>query len=73
VDDGQQGDRAGLRRGGARRCLERLKLAAGRAVDDIPSAVSQLLANRVRGGEVVLAPAGYPFLEKPFCFLSVQK
>jgi hypothetical protein len=58
VDDGQQGDRPGRRgRAGAGRSFDRLKLAAVRAVDDVPAALAQLLPDRVGSGEVALAPA----------------
>jgi hypothetical protein len=36
--------------------FDRVKLAAGRAVDDVPAAIVELLADRVRRGEVALAP-----------------
>ena len=57
MDDGEQSDVA-RRRG----CLDRLgakalELAAGRAVDDIPSAVAQLEADAVGGVEVPRAAA----------------
>jgi hypothetical protein len=53
VDDREQGDdsRRGFGSGG-RRGLDRLELAACRAVDDVPPTFTQPLADRVGGLEV---------------------
>jgi hypothetical protein len=58
VDDREQ------RHGPSSRCrllsrgrLERLELASGRAVDDLPSSRVELLPEGVGGGEVTLQPA----------------
>jgi hypothetical protein len=53
VDDREQRDRACTRSWLARgRSLDRLQLAAGRAVDDFPTAFTQLLAQPVGSLEV---------------------
>jgi len=43
---------------------DRLQLAARRAVDDVPSAVAEPIANRVRGLEVALATPRDAFFEE---------
>ena len=65
MDDREQGDVARrsfrLRAG---RSLDRLQLAAVGAVDDIPSARAQLVANRIRGLEITVSPALDALVEK---------
>ncbi|MEO8744902.1 MAG: hypothetical protein ABI334_00225 [Candidatus Dormiibacterota bacterium] len=58
MHDGEQRDRAWNRwRRGARRRLLRLELAPFGRVDDLPPTLTQLLAQGIGGGEVVLPPA----------------
>jgi len=58
VDDRKQRDGAGLGLlAGLSWSFERLELAAFGAVEDLPPALAQALANGVSGREVALAPA----------------
>jgi hypothetical protein len=73
VDDREQCDRA--RRWSwfiAERRLDRLELAAGRAVDDVPPAFAQPLANRISGIEVALPPVLDALFEKPLSLLLIR-
>jgi len=51
-----------------RRCFQRRKLATRRAVEDVPSAGTQPLANRIGRLEVAIAPAFDAFGQELFCF-----
>src|SRR5205809_2591853 len=73
VDDGENRDptRRRLRFGGGR-SLDRLQLAAGGAVDDVPPAVAELRADRVGGREVSGSPALDARVEKSLSFLPIR-
>jgi hypothetical protein len=58
MDDGEQGYGSSYRRRTrGRRRLQRLKLTAPRAVEHLPAAGAQTLANLISGREIALAPA----------------
>jgi hypothetical protein len=58
VHDGEKRDGTGRGlRLGARLGFDRLELAAGRAVDGVPSAGAQLLPNCVRSFKIAISPA----------------
>jgi hypothetical protein len=64
MDDGEQCDgtrRSRLKSG--RGCLERPQLAALGAVEDLPAAVLQLPADRIRGFEITVSPARRALVE----------
>jgi hypothetical protein len=72
VDDRQRGDRARCCGRGRRRRLERLELAARRAVDDVPAALAQLLADRVRRLKVTGATKLDAPVEKLLSFCLIR-
>jgi len=73
MDDGEQRDAAqGRFRLGARGGFDSDKLASGRAVCDVPSGGTKLLANRVRGLEVPGSPALDALGEKLLSFVPIR-
>ena len=73
MDDREQGDVARRSfRVSAGRGLDRLQIAAVGAVQDIPSARAQLLANRIRGLEITVSPALDALVEKLLGGLSIR-
>ena len=73
MDDGEKGDGS---RGWRRRLIgwsaERLQLAAGRAVDDVPAAIAQLPANGVCRLEITRTATLDPLVEKTLRVFSIQ-
>jgi hypothetical protein len=73
VDDREQRDRAWTRsRLDRGRSLDRLQLAAGRAVDDVPTAFTQLIAQPVGGLEVAGPTKLDALLEDSLCFGPIR-
>jgi len=73
MDDREQrdGSRLSLRSIG-RLGFERLQLAAGRAVDHVPSAGTKRFTDRIRGDEVTLQPALDALVEKALSLLFIR-
>jgi hypothetical protein len=72
VNDGEERDPARCGRGLRGWRLERLELAAFSAVDNVPSALTQTFADRVRFGEVSLASQGDATVDELLRLLPVQ-
>ncbi len=71
--DREQSDSARRWSGGsAGRRLQRLELAPIRAVDDVPPAFAQAVANGVGSDEVLVAPELDPLGQQPLSFFFVR-
>jgi hypothetical protein len=73
MHDGEQADGARNRTRFVAGCrLDRLQLAAAGAVQDVPAALTQPLADRVGGGEVAETPALDALVEQSLSFGSIR-